>query len=314
MKVSNESKVGILAAVGIALLFIGFNYLKGVNIFHKGIDYFAEYNSSGGLLVGDPIIIDGYTVGRVKAVSLQEDQSGVLVLLNFSENVDMPIDTRAKIRGNLMGEKYVQIFLGSATEIIENDGQIQGDIEADLANQISAEFKPISDKVKTMLTSMDTAITILRSIFTEDVQDDLQKSMQSIKLILESFNKSADRVNSILIKEEANIDAIINDVSEITEYVNDSENDIKTILSNLKSVTDSLNQVEWQALSQEFTLAAKNINTISQKINEGSGSLGKLVNDEELYNDLTNSLQSLDSAITKFSNDPVIKLKLFGKD
>ena len=213
-----------------------------------------------------------------------------------------------------MGEKYVQIFLGSASEIIKDDGQIQGDIEADLANQISAEFKPISDKVKTMLTSMDTAITILRSIFTEDVQDDLQKSMQSIKLTLESFNKSADRVNSILIKEEANIDAIITDVSEITEYVNDSENDIKTILSNLKSVTDSLNKVEWQELSEEFTLAAKNINTISQKINEGSGSLGKLVNDETLYNDLTNSLQSLDSAITKFSNDPVIKLQLFGKD
>ena len=101
---------------------------------------------------------------------------------------------------------------------IQSGGQIQGDIEADLANQISAEFKPISDKVKTMLTSMDTAITILRSIFTEDVQDDLQKSMQSIKLTLESFNKSADRVNSILIKEEANIDAIISDVSEITEY------------------------------------------------------------------------------------------------
>lgn len=314
MKISNETKVGVLAALGIALLFIGFNYLKGVNIFHKGTDYFAEYNSSGGLLVGDPIIIDGYTVGRVKSVALQEDQSGVIVLLNFAEDVAMPIDSKAKIRGNLMGEKYIQIFLGSSNEILKTNEQIQGDIEADLANQISAEFKPISDKVKTMLTSMDTAITILRSIFTEEVQDDLQKSMQSIKLTLESFNKSADRVNSILINEEGNINDIISDVSSITEYVNESETDIKTILSNLKSVTDSLNQVEWQSLAQEFTLAAKNINAISSKINEGNGTLGKLINDEELYIDLTNSLQSLDSAITKFSNDPVIKLKLFGKD
>lgn len=314
MKISNESKVGILAAVGIALLFMGFNYLKGVNIFHKGTDYFAEYSSSGGLLIGDPIIIDGFTVGRVKDVTLQNDQSGVYVILNFSESINLPSDSRAKIRGNLMGEKYVQIFLGGSDVTIQKGGQIQGDIEADLANQISAEFKPISDKVKTMLTSMDTAITILRSIFTQEVQDDLQKSMQSIKLTLESFNNSADRVNSILIKEEANIDDIITDVSDITQYVNESENDIKKILSNLKSVTDSLNQVEWQTLSTEFLRAAENINAISQKINEGSGSMGKLINNPELYDQLTHSLQSLDSAIVKFSADPTIRLKLFGKD
>ena len=314
MKISNESKVGILAAVGIALLFIGFNYLKGINIFHKGTDYHVAYNSGGGLLVGDPIIIDGFTVGRVKSVALQTDQTGVDVVLNFTEEVKLPTDSEARIRGNLMGEKYVEIIIGSSTEIAKANALLRGTVETDLANTISAEFKPISDKVKSMLSQMDTAITVLRSIFTEDVQNDLQKSMQSIKLTLESFNKSAERVNSIIVKEEENIDAIITDVSEITEYVNESENDIKSILANLKSVTDSLNNVEWQELSKEFELAAKNINTISQKINEGNGSLGKLVNDEELYYELTNSLKSLDSAIVKFSENPTIRIKLFGKE
>lgn len=95
--------------------------------------------------------------------------------------------------------------------------------------------------------------------------------------------------------------------------MNESENDIKSILSNLKAVTDSLNTIEWQELSTQFALAAENINTISQKINEGDGSLGKLVNDEELYNELLASLKALDSAVAKFSEDPTIKLKLFGK-
>ncbi|MBK7442488.1 MAG: MCE family protein [Bacteroidetes bacterium] len=313
MKISNESKVGILAAVGIALLFIGFNYLKGINIFHKGTDYFVEYNSAGGLLVGDPIIIDGFTVGRVKAVGLQEDQSGVNVVLNFTENVKLPADSEARIRGNLMGEKYVEILMGHSTEVAAPDSNLKGSIETDLANTISAEFKPISDKVKSMLSQMDTAITVLRNIFTDEVQQDLQKSMQSIKLTLESFNRSADRVNSIIINEEGAIDSIINDVSDITAYVNESENDIKSILSNLKSVTDSLNAVEWQSLAKEFELAAQNINIISQKINAGEGSLGKLVNDEELYLELTRSLQTLDSAVAKFAEDPTIRLKLFGK-
>ncbi len=311
MKISNESKVGVLAAIGIAVLFIGFNYLKGINVFHKGTGYFAEYTSSGGLLMGDPIQVDGYTIGRVKSVKLQEDQSGVDVEFNFSENIKMPDDSYALIRGNLMGEKYIQIFLGKSENIIAPGGKITGKIEADLANTISAEFKPITDKVKTMLSSMDTAITVLRGIFTEDVTDDFQKSMENIKTTLESFNNSANRVNQIISKEEKNIDDIITDVSDITQYVNESENDVKAILANLKAVTDSLNTVEWRELNDQFQLAADNINKISAKINDGDGSLGKLVNDDQLYAELTKTLTTLDSVITVFAKNPEIRLILF---
>ena len=313
MKVSNETKVGILAAVGIAVLFIGFNYLKGINVFHKGTDYFVEYTSSGGLNVGDPVIIDGFTVGRVKNVELQEDQSGVDVILNFSEDVKIPEGSNAVIRGNLMGEKYIQIFLSSNTAIVPPGGNLVGQIEADLANTISAEFKPITDKVKTMLSSMDTAINVLRGIFTDDVQKDFQKSMLSIKQTLESFNKSAEKVNLFIAKEEENIDNIITDVSGITDYMNQSENDVKAILANLKSVTDSLNSVEWQELGEQFSLAADNINKISTKINDSAGSLGLLVNDQQLYYDLSNTLVTLDSVINEFGKNPEIRLKLFGK-
>ncbi len=313
MKVSNESKVGILAAVGIAVLFIGFNYLKGINVFHKGTDYLVEYTSSGGLNVGDPIIIDGFTVGRVKQVELQDDQSGVDVVLNFSEDVKIPVGSNAVIRGNLMGEKYIQLFLSSNPEIIPKGGYLTGQIEADLANTISAEFKPITDKVKTMLSSMDTAINVLRGIFTDEVQMDFQKSMISIKQTLESFNKSADRVNLFISKEEENIDNILTDVSSITEYVNESETDVKAILANLKSVTDSLNSVEWQELGEQFSLAADNINKISHKINDADGSLGMLVNDKQLYYDLSSTLVTLDSVLNEFGKNPEIRLKLFGK-
>ncbi len=313
MKISNESKVGILAAIAIAGLFVGFNYLKGINVFHKGTDYSAEYTNSGGLNVGDPVIIDGYTIGRVKKVDLQEDQSGVDVVMNFSENVKIPEGSDALIRGNLMGEKYIQIFLSDSKNITPKGGRLNGQIEVDIAKTISAEFKPITDKVKTMLSSMDTAINVLRGIFTDDVQADFQKSIASIKSTLESFNTSADRVNLFIDKEQKNIDNIITDVSDITSYVNKSETDVKSILTNLKSVTDSLNSVEWQELGVQFSLAAENINKISTKINESDGSLGLLVNDPKLYQDLSNTLVTLDSVINAFGKNPQIKVKIFGK-
>lgn len=312
MKISNETRVGVLAAVGIAVLFIGYNFLQGINVFHKGIDYTAEYTSSGGLLVGDPVQIDGYSVGRVKSVALQKDQSGVDVVFNFSEDVKLPVDSKAMIRGNLMGEKYVQIFVGSSTQIIPRGGKIEGSIEADLANTISAEFKPISDKVKTMLSSMDTAINVLRGIFTAEVTDDFKKSMNSIKQTLESFNKSADHVNALISKEEGNIDSIITDVSEITDYVNSSKKDLKVIVANFKTVSDSLSAVDWTDLSQQLATAADNINKISEKINSGEGSMGMLVNDKDLYNNLNKTLNTMDSVINEFGKNPEIRIKLFG--
>ncbi len=137
--------------------------------------------------------------------------------------------------------------------------------------------------------------------------------MLSIKQTLESFNKSAEKVNLFIAKEEENIDNIITDVSGITDYMNQSENDVKAILANLKSVTDSLNSVEWQELGEQFSLAADNINKISTKINDSAGSLGLLVNDQQLYYDLSNTLVTLDSVINEFGKNPEIRLKLFGK-
>jgi ABC-type transporter Mla subunit MlaD len=96
VKISNETKVGVLAAVGIALLFIGFNYLKGVNVFDKGEDYYVLYANSSGLAGGDPVEIDGYTVGKVKNVALQKDQSGVEVILNMHRS-NLHSNTRTRL-------------------------------------------------------------------------------------------------------------------------------------------------------------------------------------------------------------------------
>lgn len=311
MKISNESKVGILAAVGIALLFIGFNYLKGINVLNSGTDYFIQYSNSGGLLVGDPVIIDGLSVGRVKSVTLQEDQTGVDVVINFEQSVDIPNDSYALIRGNLMGEKYVQMILGKSTTLVPSGGSLQGKIEADLASSISQEFKPITDKVNTLLSSMDTAINVLRGIFTEQVQNDFANSMASIKTTLASFNNSADRVNALLEKESDNIESIITDVSGFAQTVNETEDEFKDIVTNLKAISDSLKSVQWQELAIEFERAANNINQISAKINNGDGSMGMLVNDPELYMELTRTLSTLDSVLDAFGKNPTIRLKLF---
>ncbi|MEZ5014686.1 MAG: MlaD family protein [Chitinophagales bacterium] len=312
MKISNESKVGILAAVAIALLFFGITFLKGQNIFKKGTDYVIEYDNASGLQAGDPVLVDGLNIGKVKSVNLQDDKSGVRTVINLEEDLDIPDDSYAMIRGNIMGEKYVQLFIGNSNNILPAGSLMRGSIEQGLADAISEEFKPISDKVKSMVTSLDTAINIIRGIFTDEVVADFQTSIENIKNTLVSFNESAQQVNALISKEEKNIDNIITDVSGITGYVKQSESNVKSILNNLKVISDSLQEIDWTGLSETLQTSLDNLNAISAKIDSGQGSLGLLVNDQQLYNDLTASLQKMDSLLTNFSEDPTIRLVLFG--
>lgn len=313
LKISNESKVGILAATGIALLFIGVNYLQGISVFHKGTNYNIEYPYSAGVDIGDPVQVDGFTVGRVKEVELQKDQSGVDIQINITDDLKIPDDTKAMIRGDLLGSKYIDLHLGSSTNNVPKDGMISGLIEDNIQNQIREELKPLTEKVKSMVVSLDTAINVLRGIFTEQVQDDFKKSMSSIKQTLESFNQSADKVNQLISKEQKNIDSIITDVSGITNYMNESEDDVKTIIQNLREVSESMKAIDWGELSAEAQLSIDKINSISSKIDSSQGSLGLLVNNPDLYNDLTHTLNSLKVVLDNFAEHPEIKLTLFGR-
>lgn len=313
LKISNESKVGILAATGIALLFIGVNYLKGISVFHKGSNYNIEYPYSAGVSVGDPVQVDGFTVGRVKEVELQDDQSGVDIKINITEDLTIPEDSKAMIRGDLLGSKYIDLHLGSSANNVPKNGIISGLIEDNIQNQIRDELKPLTEKVKSMVVSLDTAINVLRGIFTEQVQEDFKNSMSSIKKTLESFNKSADRVNELITTEQKNIDSIITDVSGITNYMNESEEDVKSIIQNLRAVSESMRAIDWGELSAEAQLSIDKINSISSKIDSSQGSLGLLVNNPDLYNDLTHTLNSLKMVLDNFAENPEIRLTLFGK-
>jgi phospholipid/cholesterol/gamma-HCH transport system substrate-binding protein len=312
LNISNESKVGILAAVGIALLYLGVSYLKGVNIFNRGENYYVEYPYAGGVADGDPVQVDGYTVGRVTAVSLQTDQSGVDIVINMTEKITIPDDSYAMIRGDLLGTKYIDLNLGESKNIIPPGGKIRGTIETDITNQIREELKPLTEKVKSMVVSLDTAINVLRGIFTDEVKSDFQNSMSSIKKTLESFNQSAVRVNEIIVTEQSKIYEIITDMQNITGYVDESEGDVKTTIENLRAVSESLKQVNWPELTTEMQTAITQLNEVAAKIDTGEGSLGMLVNDPKLYDDLVQTLTSLKTVLDDFGQNPEIRLILFG--
>ena len=308
MKISNESKVGLLAVVAVALLFIGYNFLKGINVFNKGTSYYAEYPYVSGLKVGDPIEMNGVQVGRVKSMNLKKDKSGnVVVEIGVTEDVDIPADSKAYIRDSgFLGEKYIQLMMGMSTNYIPKKGNIEGEIGTDLGTEIRGELKPVTEKIKILLTSMDTTITVLRSIFTPQVKEDFEKSMTSIKLTLESFNTSAAQLNQLLKRQSGKIEGIISDVSDITGNVNANKANINDVIMNLQELTDTLSAIKWMELVDNIGTATEHLDSIIAAIDSQQGTLGKLVYDKQLYDNLTSATAYLSAILKELQANPKV--------
>lgn len=306
MKLSNEFKVGVLTIVTIALLVLGYNFLKGTSLLRKGELYTVEYQYIPGLKKGDPIQIKGYQIGRVYDIVLAGAKNGRIdVIVNVTEEVDIPKDSRAVIRSaDLLGEKYIDLQLGSSKEIFKNGDRIQGEIEADLTNQIKDELKPLTEKVQSMIVSVDTAITVMSSIFTPSFKANFETSVSNIKQTLESFNNSANVLEELLVAEQAQIERIITDVSSITQNVDANEKNLNEIIANLRNLTDSLSVIDWAGTAMTVDSAMTSLNEILTEVNSGEGTLGKLIYDQELYNNLEKLSVTLDQIAKELQANP----------
>ncbi len=314
MKLSNQARVGILSIAAIILLVIGFNYLKGSNLFNKGKDYKILYPNNPGLNIGDPVNINGVNTGRVTNVEFNDFETlEPVVTINIVNDIKIPDDSRAIIKNDdLLGEKSIQIIMGISNQYLKSNDFIVGEIQTNLAGVIQEQLKPVTEKMQSMLVSIDTAITVISSIFTPDFKTDFKRSLENIKGTLESFNTSAYRMDNLLARAEPEIEGIISGVSSITQNVDSNKATFIGIVENLRLLTDSLNQIDWKELSEEIDDAINSVGNISDKINNGEGTMGKLINDETLYNELVETLNALDTAVTKISQDPEIRLRLFG--
>ncbi len=296
MKLSNEFKVGILAIIGIVLLVFGYNFLKGSSIITKGSFYTIEYSYIPGLKKGDPIQINGYEIGRVTDIVLRDPKLGTIeVLVNVTEDVAIPVNSKATIKSaDLLGEKHIDLRLGDSQQVFKDGDHFIGDIEADLTNQIKEELKPLTEKVQSMIVSVDTAITVLSSIFTPSFKDNFETSVRNIKLALENFNNSARMLDEMLAKQQPEIEGIIGDVASITGNVQKNEASLNAIIQNLESLTDSLSTIDWKGITTDIDQAVQSLNGILETVESGDGTLGKLVNDEALYNSLAEIAKSLE--------------------
>ena len=292
-------KVGVISLLSIFLLYYGINFLKGVNVMSNARVLHSYYNEIAGLTEGNSVTIKGYKIGTITNISFDNERNNELrVEMNIEDDIQIPLNTVAKIVSlDLMGTKGVSFVLGDTTALVVSGDELIGDIEISLQDEVNAQILPLKNKTEELIGSIDSVMTVITTVLNKDARESLSKSLVSLDETFTTLSETMLIVDKMVKENQENINSMMTNFSSISENLNSSNSEIKNILSNFSSFSDSLAKAD-------ILSTLNKIDAITYKISNGNGSLGKLVNDKELYENLKSASKELDELITDMKLHP----------
>ncbi len=315
---SKEIKIAIVCLLAVFLVYFGLNYLKGAEVFSKSSNYYAIYDGVGGLTNDNAIMYNGLRIGRVKGVSFLKDRSGrQLVELSITEkNINIPSNSTAKITSlDLFGTKAVVLVPGSSPNEAAPGDTLRSGVESDLADALDARFRPIEEKTNKLISSLDSVVTSVQLIFDEETTLNLRESFVYINESFYEMREALKSVNEILSAERDHIEGAFSNLEDITQVVADNSDNISHTLENLATFSDTLANMKVQETLDATQKAMANLETITNKINAGEGTVGMLINNDSLYLNLEQASKDLDLLLLDMQENPkrYVHFSIFGK-
>jgi len=310
MKIKNETKVGILAAFAIALLIIGYNFLKGNSIFSNETTLRAKYTRVDGLTVSKPILINGYQIGRVAKLELQTDGT-IIATLSINSKYEIPVNSIARLEGtDLLGSKAIVMSLGNSKKMAEDGDMLNANVEKGLMEQV----QPVQKKAELIIGKMDSILSSVNSILNPNFQKNVDKSFNSIAGTLASLETTSKKVDGLVGSESARIEAIFKNVEGITANLNNNNKKISDILTNINTVTDKFAAANFKQTLDNANNAIADLQAVISGIKDGKGSLGLLLNDNKMYENLNNASKNLDALMIDLKANPkrYVHFSVFG--
>ena len=285
---NKEFKIGLFAIICIMALIYGINYLKGVNILTDNRDFYAVYENIGGLQVGSSVLVNGYKVGIVSNIDLLTEQNqNLLITISLNKEFDMATNTICKIvNQDLMGSKGIALVLGDNEELIAIGDTLISGIEGSLQDEVNAQILPLKNKAEELISSIDSVMMIVTAVLNKNTRDNLRNSLSSLDKTFELMSKTMIKIDSMVDLNDERISKVVYNLESITSNFESSNGEIKNILTNFSSISDSL-------LNSDFVTVLQNISDITSKINNGEGSIGLLLKDDEIYVNFEKSSREL---------------------
>lgn len=311
MKIANETKVGILAVVAIAILIIGYSFLKGNDVFSSEHTFYTVYERVDGLTPSKPILVNGYQIGRVSNMELQPD-GRIKTELKVDRDYAIPINTVAQLAStDLLGGKAVVFELGDSPEYAQNGAVLDAGIQKNIMEQV----EPIQRKAEDIAATLDSVLNSINNTINVDFQRNFNRSINSIANSLQNLEGITGQLDGLVVSERNRIGHIMGNVESITGNLKDNNEKISHLLANLNAITDQVAKADFAETITSANQAMADFQSITDRINQGEGSIGLLLNDEQLYDNLNQASQNLEELIADMKARPgrYVHFSVFGR-
>ncbi len=302
MRVSKEVKVALLGVVAVVALYFGFTFLKGSNIFSSSRTFYAVYDSVDGLTVSNPVLLNGVKVGIVQEVHLVPQRGNrIVVAMDINEDIDVGDSTIASLSSSsVLGGKAIELKMRSNRVRFEGGDTLISYTETSLMNMLTAKAMPL-------MGSIDSTVVKINQFFDKDAK----KSMQATML---NAQASSEAMKNILLMNQRNINEITSNLNQLTGSLKQTQRKFDHLAGNLNLITDSLKKVELNEMIRNMNNTVEEAQIAVKKFNENTGTLGKLMNDDSLYNNLNATASSMDALMVDFKANPkrYVHFSVFG--
>lgn len=305
-----EVKIGIFAVVMLLSLWAGIRFLSGIDIFSRNIIYFASYENVSGLQTAAPITIHGVKVGTIESITFDPSKgSDVEVALAVKRQYRLPVDTRAVIYDNgIMGGKAIKLDLGSSSELLKRGDQIISDAGSDMMSSIGNELGDLKGKLTVVADNLATALANINTL--------VEQNTDNLSGTISNLNSISSSLDGVLKSERKNIEGIVTSLNGLAEMLDQNTERFDRIIGNVDAVAEQLEQAKVDSLVQAFTSTADNLSRMLASINAGEGTVGELMNDKELYDNLAAASGNLSALLADLKEHPAryVHISVFGSD
>ena len=293
MKISNELKIGVTGVIALVMLFLGINFLKGVKLFSNQNTYYIRFANAKALSKSSTVYADGYNVGIVSNVIYDYSKPGqVLVQIAVDRNLRIPKGSSAKLDEAVLGGCTLNLLLATnLTESYAPGDTIQGSDASGLMSK-AADMMP---QIEQVVAKVDTLLVSLNRLAADP---NLPTIMQNAEGVTANLNKSTAQLNKLLHNDIPQMSATFNKAGE-----------------NVVTLTDHLNQLQLAATLDSVNQTISSIHKMMGQMQSSEGTLGKLMNDSQMYDNLNHTIQSADSLVNDLKNHPkrYVHFSVFGK-
>lgn len=287
---------------GIAILYLGFNYLKGRDFFSSDDKYYVIYSNIDGLNISNPVLINGFTIGRVSKIRLlQSDNDRVLVELDINEEIVLGDSAIAILNSDFLGNMAINLIPGNILEPLESGDTLIAKLDKGIADILAESAQPVANNLEATIKKINGLL------------DQLSGTGGKVDSILDNFQETSAILKPSILSTKTHLDSTLMSYNQLGLNLSASLKKIDPVLKNMTIITDSIKSLQLNETVASANQALEELTKAIEHFSTSEGTIGKLINNDSLYNNLNSAVQSLDRLLIHFNNNPKHFLSPLGK-